>query len=115
MKIGIKIKKLRELKGIPQKEMARKLKLSLNGYSKIEREEVEPTITRLELIGKILEIDTHLIIDFDVDLFLNSFKELNKNKKLVEDLKNENIKLWSLLNVKVTKVKKKSPVNNRGF
>ena len=101
MKIGTKIKKLRELKGIPQKEMARKLKLSLNGYSKIEREEVEPTVTRLKLIGEILGIDIHLLLDFDVDLFLNSFKEIKNNKQLIEDLKNENSKLWTLLNSKL--------------
>jgi transcriptional regulator with XRE-family HTH domain len=108
MKIGTKIKKLRELKGIPQKFMAGKLKLSLNGYGKIEREQVELTLSKLEIIAEVLNIDIHLILDFDVEVFLNSLKEIKNNNKIIEELKKENSKLWSLF-----PLRKKSPVKKR--
>ncbi len=97
MKIGNKIKKIRDLKGIPVKEMAGKLNLSINGYSKIEREEVELSLVKLENIAKIFNVDIQFILEFDVDSFLNSYKESKKNNTLIEQLKMENDKLWSLL------------------
>jgi transcriptional regulator with XRE-family HTH domain len=50
------IRRYREDKGICRQEMADLLGLTLNGYGKIERGEVEVTISRLNEIGRILQV-----------------------------------------------------------
>jgi transcriptional regulator with XRE-family HTH domain len=71
MKVGTKIKKLRELKNYTQEYMAQALSLSPNGYGKIERDEVDVTLGRLEDIAKILEIDIFQILAFDEKQIFN--------------------------------------------
>lgn len=70
--IGQKIKKLRELRNYTQEYMAKKLDLSLNGYGKIEREETELTLNRLNEIAKILEVKVFDLLGFDENkIFFN--------------------------------------------
>lgn len=90
MKIGAKIKKLRELKDIPQKHIAEELDLSIAGYGKIERDEVEITFSKLKAIGTILELEPCFIVDFDVEIFLNANRESKNLKGLIKELKNHN-------------------------
>ena len=90
MRIGAKIKKLRELKDIPQKCIAEELNLSIAGYGKIERDEVEITFSKLEAIGTILELEPCFIVDFDVETFLNANRERKNLKGLIKELKNQN-------------------------
>jgi transcriptional regulator with XRE-family HTH domain len=71
LKIGSKIKKLRELKNDTQEYMAHQLHLSVNGYGKIERNDVDVTIGRLEEIAKILETDVMQILSFDEKMIFN--------------------------------------------
>jgi transcriptional regulator with XRE-family HTH domain len=71
LKIGSKIKKLRELKNYTQEYMAHQLHLSVNGYGKIERNDVDVTIGRLEEIAKILETDVMQILAFDEKMIFN--------------------------------------------
>lgn len=63
--VGQKIKKLRELRNYTQEYMAKKLDLSMNGYGKIEREETELTLNRLNEIAKILEVKVFDLLGFD--------------------------------------------------
>jgi len=112
MKIGAKIKKLRELKDIPQKRIAEELDLSIAGYGKIERDEVEITFSKLEAIGTILELKPCFIVDFDVELFLNANCERKNLKGLIKELKNENAFLFEQNNklISAMSVNKKFPV-----
>ena len=71
IKVGVKIKKIRELKDYTQEYMAQSLGISITGYGKIERDETEMTLSKLENISKILEIDLRLILDFDEKNFFN--------------------------------------------
>ena len=48
------IKRIREDHNMSREEMANQLNMSLSGYAKIERGEVELTITRLAQIGDIV-------------------------------------------------------------
>ena len=64
MKIGSKIRKIRELKNIPVKEMADRLNMSIQGYSKIERNDVSITTDKLEEISKNLEVSLNELFDF---------------------------------------------------
>lgn len=70
-RIGNKIKKLRELKNLTQEYMAQNLNLSPNGYGKIERDEVDITLGRLEAIAKILEMDIFQVMTFDEKQIFN--------------------------------------------
>ena len=65
MSVGEKIKKLRELKNYTQNYMANELNLSLSGYGKIERDETDISLSRLEEIAKVLEVDLPTILSFD--------------------------------------------------
>ncbi|MGB4498648.1 MAG: helix-turn-helix transcriptional regulator [Methylococcaceae bacterium] len=57
MKVQEKIRSMRESKNWSQEEMATKLNMSVNGYSKIERGETNPHISKLEQIAKELNVD----------------------------------------------------------
>jgi transcriptional regulator with XRE-family HTH domain len=57
MKIQEKIRAMRETKNWSQEEMAEKLNMSVSGYSKIERGETNPHISKLKQIAQKLEID----------------------------------------------------------
>ncbi len=78
IKVGNKIKKLRELKNFTQEYMAASLNLSPNGYGKIERDEVDVTLGKLEEVAKILEVDYQQILNFDEKQIFN----LNNNKNI---------------------------------
>lgn len=57
MKINDKIRFLRESKNWSQEEMAMRLGMSTNGYSKIERGETNLTIPKLEKIVEVFDTD----------------------------------------------------------
>lgn len=65
MSVGKKIKQLRELRNFTQAYMAEKLNLSLGGYGKIERDETDITLNRLNRIAEILETDIMTVMGFD--------------------------------------------------
>jgi transcriptional regulator with XRE-family HTH domain len=65
------IKKFRELKNLTRDEIADKLEMSLSGYSKLERGEVEITLTKLYRIADILEISVSQILNFDASQIFN--------------------------------------------
>lgn len=63
--IGSKIKKIREIKGIKQETIAKELKMTPNGYGKIERDESKITLDRLEEIAEALKVSVMEILGFD--------------------------------------------------
>lgn len=65
------IKKFRELKNITREELADKLEMSLSGYSKLERGEVDITLTKLYRIADILEVSVSQILNFDASQIFN--------------------------------------------
>lgn len=65
MKVGESIKKLRELKNLTQQHMATELDLSVSGYGKIERDETDVSISKLERIAEVLGVDMNTILSFD--------------------------------------------------
>ena len=65
------IKKFRELKDITREDLADKLEMSLSGYSKLERGEVDITLTKLYRIADILEVSVSQILDFDASQIFN--------------------------------------------
>lgn len=120
MNIGDNIKKFRELKNLTRDQLAADLKMSLSNYSKIERGEIDLTISRIYEIAKVLEIDVSQILNFDAGQIFNI-----SNNKLVQgigakadniyfhgdDFKEKYIKMLEeeverLKSEKITKIKK---------
>lgn len=75
MKVHEKIRSLREAKNWSQEDMAAKLNMSINGYSKIERGETKAHIPKLEQIADVFDVDLIELIPLDgknVFLFSNN-------------------------------------------
>jgi transcriptional regulator with XRE-family HTH domain len=98
MKIGNKIKKIRELKNFTQEYMANELSMSISNYSKIERDEISITLDRLDEIAQILKMKFQDILAFDeknVFNFINSpnsqgyINNLHANNNNADNILNE--------------------------
>jgi transcriptional regulator with XRE-family HTH domain len=96
MMIGLKIKKLRELKNFTQEFMADKLQMSQSNYSRIENNDLDVPFSKLQQIADVLEISITDLIEFDAKYFFNNVhaQTINGNinnavslneKKLYED------------------------------
>jgi transcriptional regulator with XRE-family HTH domain len=121
MKLGNKIKKMRELREYTQDDMAEKLAMSQSGYSKIELDETDVPFSRLVQISKVLEVSLSDLINFDEGKLLMSNNNLheqsqgfvfnqgiaqNERKQYearIEDLKQENERLHELLKQALSK------------
>jgi transcriptional regulator with XRE-family HTH domain len=65
------IKKFRELKNLTREFVASNLEMSLSGYSKLERGEVDITLSKLYKIAKVLEVNVSQILNFDSSKIFN--------------------------------------------
>ena len=72
--VYINIRKIRELKNLTREYVADELKMSMSGYGKIERGEVDLTVSKLIEISKILDVSIEFIFKFDVSIFFNDVK-----------------------------------------
>ncbi len=79
LNIGENIKKLRELKNVTREDISHKLKMSLSNYSKIERGEIDLTISRVQQIAEVLDVEVSNILSFDASQIFNI-----SNNKLVQ-------------------------------
>ena len=120
MKVGDNIKKLRELRNYTQQYMADQLEISLSGYGKIERNETDVSLGRLQQIADILGVDIHGILRFDDKHIFN----LNNNEvangqvnnyysgreelleRIIEQLRKENENLLSIIELMRTHFRK---------
>ncbi len=74
--VYINIKRFRELKNISRQQMAADLDLSLSGYSKLERGEVDATLSRINQIASLLGVELSQLLNFDTSQIFN----LNNNQ-----------------------------------
>ena len=120
MKVGDNIKKLRELRNYTQQYLADQLEISLSGYGKIERNETDVSLGRLQQIADILGVDIHSILRFDDKHIFN----LNNNEvangqvnnyysgreelleRIIEQLRKENENLLSIIELMRTHFRK---------
>ena len=105
MSIGNHIKKLRELRNYTQTYMRVELEISVSAYSKIERDETEISLKRLEQISEILNVSVNGIMQFDEKTLLdnskssvNDYKKSHKVDPLIDQLRSEIEFLRQLLN-----------------
>jgi transcriptional regulator with XRE-family HTH domain len=98
MKIQEKIRFMRELKDWSQEEMAEKLGMSTNGYSKIERGETKANIPKLEQIAEVFGVDILELLTFsekNIALSIggdnhqnsNNVQHINSSSELTSEIK----------------------------
>lgn len=77
MKLNVykNIRKIRELKNLTREYVAAELKMSSSGYGKIERGDVDLTVSKLIEISIVLEVSIEFIFKFDVSIFFNDTKQ----------------------------------------
>ena len=69
--IAENIKRFRELKNLSREQMATDLEMSLSGYGKLERGEVDISISKLYKIAEILNVSVSQMMNFDVSNIFN--------------------------------------------
>ena len=80
MKVGEKIRKVRNLKGISQEYLAQKMNISQVSIAKIELDEMSLSLDKLEQIANILEVSVEDILKFDdAKIFKLNFKDNTTN------------------------------------
>lgn len=67
--VYINVRKIRELKNLTREYVAGEVEMSMSGYSKIERGEVDLTVSKLIKIAKVLDVSVEFILKFDTTIF----------------------------------------------
>lgn len=72
-KFTSRLRIIRAEKGLSQENLAAMLKMSTNGYSKIERGETDVSISKIELIAEVLEVDIADLLQLSaVNTYINN-------------------------------------------
>ena len=79
MNIGTNIRKIRDLKGFSQEFMANRLTISQRQYSRIEKNETELTLSKLETISDVLEVSIEQLLGFDDQHIFNNNNQQGGN------------------------------------
>jgi transcriptional regulator with XRE-family HTH domain len=77
LRLGHKIKKIREFKNVTQKQVAEALGITQSAYSKIELGETELPYSRLEKISTVLGVKPEEIISFNEHMIFNVMNNQN--------------------------------------
>jgi transcriptional regulator with XRE-family HTH domain len=85
LKIGHKIKKLRELKNLTQEHMAKTIGISQGAYSRMELGETEITYTKLEKISEELGMKPEEVIAFNESLVFNVMNNQTGNGLVINN------------------------------
>lgn len=98
MTINENLKRLREQKQWSQEETADRIGMSKNGYAKIERGEVKPSLQRLERITQVFGVEMTDLFNADKGLiYLFSENSQNSSNYYANDeslaIENEKLKL----------------------
>ncbi len=72
MRLHKQLVKIRHQKGLKQKEMAKKINMTTDGYAKLERGERQLKIPRLEQIAAALEMELKDFLEVDENMVLNA-------------------------------------------
>ena len=115
MNIGDRIKKIREAKGLSQKEVALNLSMNPSQYSKIENGKVDPQCSSIEKIANALGVSL-------VDIFTqeNSLENINSIDKsiiekvqLIEQLDDKQKEsIFSIIDMAIYNIKLKQTLSN---
>jgi transcriptional regulator with XRE-family HTH domain len=116
MKIGKKIRAIREAKGLSQKEVSLSIDMDPSQYSRIEKDKTDPTCSTLERVASALGVDVAELFGIEPRItstgdleYENSFdKSILEKVKLLAQLTNEEqTAIFQLIDSLVTKYKLK--------
>ncbi len=110
-KIGSRIRKIRETKGISQEAMAFELEISQSNYCRLEKSDSRLTAPKIQKIAKILDITVAYLFDEKSAKIINQHNNdspqaynvdtiINADKEHVNTLKEEILFLRELLKSK---------------
>lgn len=85
LRIGQKIKKLRELKNLTQEHMAEVIGLSQSAYSRIELGDTEVTYSKLERISQELGMRPEEVIAFNESMVFNVMHNQTGNGLVIQN------------------------------
>lgn len=85
LKIGHKIKKLRELKNLTQEHIAKSIGVSQGAYSRMELGETEITYSRLEKISEQLGMKPEEVIAFNESVVFNVMNNQTGNGLVINN------------------------------
>ena len=115
MNIGEKIKKIREAKGLSQKEVALTLSMNPSQYSKIENGKVDPQCSSIEKIANALGISLSDIFTEESNLDnINSIdKSIIEKVQLIEQLDDKQKEsIFSIIDMAIYNLKLKQTLSN---
>ena len=84
MEIGVKIRKMRELRNLTQDFMAKGLGITQETYSRLETGQTKINMKRIEDIAKILDVDPLKLMNFDENFVFNNCSQ-NQAGKIVNN------------------------------
>lgn len=87
--IGTKIKKIREFKNFTQEYMAEKLGISQSQYAKLEKEDSDLTISRIQKIADILDVKFEDLLKFNEKYVFNNYSQTENGFNINESSKYE--------------------------
>ncbi len=85
LKIGHKIKKLRELRNLTQEHMAKSIGLTQGAYSRMELGETEITYSKLEKISEQLGMKPEEVIAFNESMVFNVMNNQTGNGLVINN------------------------------
>jgi transcriptional regulator with XRE-family HTH domain len=88
--LGLKIKKLRELKNLTQDHVAHELGLNQSAYSRLETGDTEISFSKLEKIAEIFGMKPEEVITFNEQMVFNVMHNLNGQNGYVVNFISEN-------------------------
>lgn len=68
MSLGDNIKKIREQKGLLQKQVANELGIGYTNYNKMENSNREPSVAELQMLAKLFNLTVDQIINTDTNI-----------------------------------------------
>lgn len=87
MEIGERIKKIREARGLSQKEIASIIKMDQSQYSKLEKDKTDPSVSTLAKVAKALGAQLSELFADDLLRDVNSYdKSVMEKISLIDSL-----------------------------
>ncbi|MFQ3576828.1 MAG: helix-turn-helix transcriptional regulator [Cytophagales bacterium] len=112
--IGNKIKKMREDRGLSQKEVASVADIDRGQYSRIETNKVEPSLSTLEKIALAFKVDVEEFFKKEAPVNVDSFdKTLVEKVKIIEELEAEQKShIYAIIDMAVSNNRLKNTLTN---